>query len=158
MPESVVLGTKTLGSLDEFREIHELSEGVVPCLDVADNVLWREGSRESGNVRRVAKDLLAIGFSRLAVMDVRRLGTFAGPNSWLVAELASWETMAYLGGGIREEDIPRLDEAGLAGGLVDPFTPIIRSLLLPPRKEERVPTDAPAPEPRPDARGAPAPG
>ncbi len=62
-----------------------------------------------------------------------------------------------LGGGIREEDVASLREAGIDTALVDPFTPVIRSLF--PSKPEELPTEAlPAPQPRPDVRGAPSPG
>ena len=35
----------------------------------------------------------------------------------------------YVGGGLQESDVLRLRERGFAGGLVDPFTPVIRDLL-----------------------------
>src|SRR2546422_869588 len=54
----------------------------------------------------------------------------------------------YLGGGLQESDVLRLSERGFAGGLVDPFTPVIRDLLKTPRPEAPTEAIAPAPAPR----------
>ena len=155
--EAVVVGTKALRSLDQFREIRELSEGVVPCLDYADGVVWSEVSHEDRDVRVVASSLRKMGFPTLAVMDVARLGTFSGPDAALLDQLAGMDFELFLGGGIREEDAPGLRERGIAHALVDPFTPVIRSLL--PTEREPVPAEAvSAPRPTRDVRGTPAPG
>lgn len=156
--ETVVVGTKTLRSLEQFRELYDLSDGMLPCLDYADGVVWDELSREDRDLRVVAAALRKIGFARLAVMDLRRLGTFAGPDPWLLQGLAALDLDVVFGGGLREEDVPRLREAGIRAALIDPFTPVIRG-LLPPRRPKPAPTDAlPAPERRRDVHGAPAPG
>ena len=90
-------------------------------------------------------------------MDLRRLGTFSGPDSALLAQLQGLDFELFLGGGIREEDAPGLRERGIAHALVDPFTPVIRALL--PREKEAVPADAiPVAKPTRDVRGTPAPG
>ena len=155
--EAVVVGTKTLRSLGQFGEIREISEGVVPCVDVADGVVWSELSREDRDLRVVAAALRKAGFSSLAVMDLRRLGTFSGPDSALLAQLQGLDFELFLGGGIREEDAPGLRERGIAHALVDPFTPVIRALL--PAEKEAVPADAiPVAKPTRDVRGTPAPG
>ncbi len=155
--ESVVVGTKTLESLERFREIRELSEGVIPCLDFSNGVVWSELSREDRDVRVVAAALHRMGFTSLAVMDLARLGTSSGPDPRLVSQLEGLDFDLLLGGGIREEDAPGLREKGIDRALVDPFTPVIRALL--PTKEESVPTDAlSTPRPKRDVRGAPAPG
>src|SRR5437870_2701063 len=52
------------------------------------------------------------------------------------------------GGGLEESDVLRLSERGFAGGLVDPFTPVIRDLLKTPRPEAPTEAIAPAPAPR----------
>jgi len=54
---------------------------------------------------------------------------------------------------LQESDVLRLGEQGFAGGLVDPYTPVIRDLLRTPKPE--APTEAVAPTPAP--RPAPAP-
>lgn len=155
--ESVVVGTKRLDALAQFEEIHAISEGVIPCLDFAEGVVWSDLSREDRDLRTVAARLREIGFPSLAVMDLARLGTFAGPDPGLIAELQGLDFKLLLGGGVREEDAPGLREKGIAHALIDPFTPVIRALL--PTKKAPVPADAlPAPRPAKDVRGTPAPG
>src|SRR5207253_732072 len=57
-------------------------------------------------------------------------------------------------------EVLRLGERGFAGGLVDPFTPVIRDLLKPPKPETKTAAGAPAPTPRasPSPRSVPDPG
>lgn len=155
--ESVVVGTKNLDSLEQYAEIHDLSEGVIPCIDVADGVVWSVRSREDRDVRTIAARLREIGFASLAVMDLRRLGTFSGPDPELVPVIASMGGDLLLGGGVREEDVASLREAGIRRALVDPFTPVIRGLL--PSDDRPAPADTVSVErPARDARGTPTPG
>ena len=155
--ESVVVGTKGLSSLAQFAEIREISEGVLPCVDFADGVVWSDLSKEDRDLRVVITAIKEMGFVQLAVMDLLRLGTFSGPDPRLVSQLQGWDLEILLGGGVREEDAPGLREKGIDHALVDPFTPVIRALL--PTKEEPAPAEAvPAPRPTRDVRGMPAPG
>lgn len=155
--DTVVVGTKALDSLERFEEIRDISEGVLPCVDFADGVVWSDLSKEDRDLRVVTTALKEMGFDRLAVMDLRRLGTFSGPDARLVSELSGLDFEISLGGGIREEDAVGLREKGIDHALIDPYTPVIQALL--PTKEEPVPTDAvPAARPTRDVRGTPAPG
>jgi uncharacterized protein related to proFAR isomerase len=155
--ESVVVGTKNLDSLDRFAEIHELSEGVIPCIDFAGEVVWGVGSREDRDLRAVAARLHNTGFSSLAVMDLRRLGTFSGPDPELLAMVAGLGGDLLFGGGIREEDVEGLLRAGVRTALVDPFTPVIRELL--PSKKSPTAAEAQATDRSArDVRGTPASG
>jgi len=151
--ERVAAGSKTLPSLDAFGEIHALSQEVLPCLDWDGAVVWGDPRETRTDLREAARALRAIGFDSLCVMDLRRLGTESGPDPALLADLQGLDAELYLGGGIRETDVPMLGERGIAGGLVDPFTPVIRDLLRPPRREG--PAEAKAPEPT--TRAAPSP-
>ncbi len=152
--ERVVAGSKTLRSVDAFAALYSLSSEVLPCLDWDGNVVWRDAREESVDVREVANDLRGIGFSSLCVMDLRRLGSELGPDPGLLAQLEGIDLEVYVGGGLQESDVLRLGERGFAGGFVDPYTPVIRDLLKPPRGE--MPTEASAPAPAP--RTTPAPG
>jgi len=155
--DAVVVGTKGLASLVQFEEIRAISEGVLPCVDFADGVVWSDLSREDRDLAVVAAKLHEIGFEDLAVMDLARLGTFSGPDPRLVSQVQGLDFEIFFGGGIREEDAPTLREKGIPHALVDPFTPVIRALL--PTKEKPTPADAvPAPRPTRDVRGTPAPG
>jgi len=151
--ERVVAGSKTLSSLEAFTDLHRLSPSILPCLDWDGQVLWGSPREKRVILEEVAEALQAIGFSSLCVMDLRRLGTEAGPDPGLLASLERLALEVYLGGGIRETDVPALQARGLAGGLVDPFTPIIRDLLQRPVAE--APAEAPGPAPKPQRKPAP---
>ncbi len=151
--ERVVAGSKTLASLDSFAALYALSSEVLPCLDWDGKVVWREPSETHVDLLDVAKALRGIGFSAVCVMDLRRLGSELGPDPALLSMLEGLDLDVYVGGGLQESDVLRLGERGFAGGLVDPYTPVIRDLLTAPRPE--TPTEAIAPAPAP--RAAPAP-
>lgn len=147
--ERVVAGSKTMPSLDALVEAYVLSNEILPCLDWDGRVVWRDPREKRTDLLEIAQALKAAGFGSLCVMDLRRLGTELGPDPELLALLESVDAERYLGGGVRETDIPALKEKGFAGGLVDPYTPIVRSILLPPKKEEPVPQSVPSTEDRP---------
>ncbi len=158
--ERVVAGTKTLPSLDVLGEIYALSPAVLPCLDWDGKVLWNDPRETRTDPAEVLKALAAIGFTQACVMDLRRLGTDQGPDPDLVARLQGSGISLYLGGGVQETDIPALQEKGFLGGLVDPYTPVIRNLLLPPKPEGPAPSSTiePEPRPKPTTRAFPDPG
>jgi len=152
--QRVVAGSKTLSSFQAFEELHQLSSDVLPCLDTDGRVVWADPHESLVDLGDVLRNLRRVGFTSVSVMDLRRLGSELGPDPGLVASLEGVDMEVYLGGGVRETDVPALAERGLAGGLVDPYTPVIRDLLRPPRKEE--PTSATAPAPT--RQRAPSPG
>ena len=152
--QRVVAGTKTFSSFQAFEELYRLSADVLPCLDWNGKVIWGDPRETLIDFRDAVRRLRAVGFTAVCVMDLRRLGTELGPDPGLLAMLEGLDMEVYLGGGIQETDIAALAERGLSGGLVDPYTPVIRDLLKPPRKEEPTAATAPAPAPR----TAPAPG
>lgn len=153
--ERVVAGSKTLASLDAYADLHALSSDVLPCLDWDGQVVWRDPHETRVELREVARALKSIGYRALCVMDLRRLGTENGPDPALLALLEGLDLELYLGGGLQETDIAALEERGLAGGLVDPYTPVIRDLLKPLKDEGPAEASAPAPAPRPTpSRGA----
>ena len=158
--ERVVAGTKTLPSLASYGEVFTLSPAVLPCLDWDGKVVWNGPRETRTDLLAVLRELKSIGFEGACVMDLRRLGTSAGPDPDIVARLAGSDLSLYLGGGIQEADIPGLQEKGFAGGLVDPYTPVIRNLLLPPKPEGPAPESVPeaAPRPAPAHRAFPDPG
>ncbi len=159
--ERVVAGTKTLRSLDAFGGLYGLSSEVLPCLDWDGHVVWADPRETRVDVREVAKRLREIGFTAVSVMDLRRLGTELGPDPELLAVLEGLDLELFVGGGIQETDVSSLGERGFAGGLVDPYTPVIRDLLLKPPKAAtttEATAPAPVPKPSPSPGAAPDPG
>ena len=155
--ERVVVGTKTLPTLDTFAEAYALSPAVLPCLDWDGKVLWGSPHEARTDVGEVVRALGKIGFSSLCVMDVRRLGTELGPDPDLLRAVEGADAAVHVGGGVQETDIAALREKGFAGGLVDPFTPVIRNLLLPPKDEGPSPASSPeqVAKPTPSRRAFP---
>src|SRR5437764_3468995 len=147
--ERVVAGSKTLASIDSFAVLYTLSSDVLPCLDWDGHVVWREPRETQVDLPGVAKALRGIGFSAICVMDLRRLGSELGPDPALLSNLEGLDLDVYVGGGLQESDVLRLGEQGFAGGLVDPYTPVIRDLLRTPKPEAPTEAIAPAPAPRP---------
>lgn len=155
--ERVVTATKTLPSLDRFVEAYALSPAVLPCLDWDGRIVWGDPRETRSDLREVLRTLRMIGFSAVCVMDLRRLGTELGPDPALISALEGADLGVHLGGGVQETDIAMLKEKGFAGGLVDPYTPVIRNLLLPPKDEGPAPAATPdlAPRPSPSPRAVP---
>lgn len=155
--DRVVAGTKTLPSMEAFAGLYALSSEVLPCIDWDGRVVWGEPRGSPGDLREVANRLRGIGFTSACVIDLRRLGTELGPDPAFLAMLEGLDLELYIGGGLQESDVIRLGERGFAGGLVDPYTPVIRDLLSkPPRPPDS--TEAPAPAPSTASRATPAPG
>lgn len=155
--ERVVAGSKNLPNLDAFIEAYGLSNEILPCIDWDLRVVWGDSRETRTDLGEVARSLQAVGFREICVMDLRRLGTELGPDPELLSLLTGVEAKMYLGGGVRETDISALKEMGFLGGLVDPFTPVIRSILEPPKDEGPAPASTPAPvaRPTPSSRAAP---
>src|SRR5216117_3123987 len=153
--ERVVAGSKTLGSLDALSVLYALSTDVLPCIDWDGKVVWRGGRVGPTDLREVVNRLRSIGFSSVCVVDLRRLGTELGPDPLLLEMLQGLDLELYIGGGLQESDVIRLGESGFAGGLVDPYTPVIRDLLA---KAPKAPTTTEASAPTPAPRTTPAPG
>jgi len=142
--ERVIAGTKTLASPDAFAGLYALSTDVLPCVDWDGKVVWRAGHRGPMDLRDVVTGLGKIGFPSVCVLDLRRLGTELGPDPAVLAMLEGLDLELYVGGGLQESDVLRLREQGFAGGLVDPFTPVIRDLLSKPTKPATTEAGAPA--------------
>ena len=147
--ERVVAGSKTLVGIGAFAELYGLSSEVLPCLDWDGRVVWGDPRERQVELRDVAKRLRSIGFPSLCVMDLRRLGTELGPDPALLTLLEGLDAELYVGGGVQETDVAALGERGFAGGLVDPYTPVIRDLMRPPKEQLTTEASAPAPVPRP---------
>ncbi|HYY48130.1 MAG TPA: HisA/HisF-related TIM barrel protein [Thermoplasmata archaeon] len=155
--ERVVAATKTLVTFETFGALYALSNEVLPCIDWDGRVVWLDPREGRADLREVAKGLREIGFRSACVMDLRRLGTELGPDPAFLALLEGLDLDLYVGGGLQEADVLRLSEQGFAGGLVDPFTPVIRD-LLPKAPKPGTPTEAKAPAPKPQPKPSPAPG
>lgn len=153
--DKVIASTKSLKTIQDFRDIYALTEDCVPCIDWDEGVLWAGGVK-THNLKEVAAALKEVGFGSIVFMDMKRLGTWSGPSMELASTLATFGMQIYLGGGVKEEDVPLLLDKGIYAALVDPYTPVIREIVIP-KSTAAKPTAAESPKPAaaPDARPSP---
>src|SRR2546430_2359979 len=122
-------------------------------------VRWEDGQLSPTAYRASYQEYWdAIGgprYNATCLFDLRRFGTELGPDPALLASLEGLDLELYIGGGLQESDVLRLGESGFAGGLVDPYTPVIRDLLA---KAPKAPTTTEASAPAPAPRTTSAPG
>lgn len=127
--QNVIIGSLTCSSRQMLEEIVELSDQSIPLLYFDGEVRW--GSKRFGpKALTDSLDMLYdMGFDRAAVLDLRRLGTKDGFDKALAEEAVSREVKVLYGGGVRENDLIILRDLGAIGGLLDPYTPILRDLI-----------------------------
>jgi phosphoribosylformimino-5-aminoimidazole carboxamide ribotide isomerase len=120
----VVVGTETLSGPDALdRLLGELPEGaVVLSADLRDGRALSPHPRLAGlpALDAVAR-LRRAGLREAIVLDMARVGSGAGPDVGLIAEIhAAFPDLELLaGGGVRDvEDLRALGDAGAAGALV----------------------------------------
>jgi phosphoribosylformimino-5-aminoimidazole carboxamide ribotide isomerase len=120
----VIVGTETLTGPDALdRLLAELPEGaLVLSIDLRDGRVLSPDAQLAG---LAAMDAVArlhrAGLREAIVLDLARVGSGAGPDVALIAEIhRAFPDLALLaGGGVRSvEDLRALDAAGAAGALV----------------------------------------
>jgi HisA/HisF family protein len=120
----VVVGTETLSGPDALdRLLAEPPDGaVVLSVDLHERRLLSPDPRLAGKPALDALARLARpGLREAIVLDLARVGSGAGPDAALIAELhaAFPELELFAGGGVRDlEDLRALAAAGAAGALV----------------------------------------
>lgn len=142
--ERVMVGSMTCGSQELLEEIIELSDCSVPLLYHDGKVRWRSKSFGPPDLRASLRLLHDLGFQRAAVLDLRRLGRGGFDRELAEMAIASELELVY-GGGVREPDLSLLRDMGAVGGILDPFTPVLRDLLE--RVEREEPEEGPVPSP-----------
>ena len=124
-----VAGSLCCRHIDMFKELFELSDKCIPCLYLDEGVVWERTGAGPRDMGEAIEALKAIGFEEMAIIDLPRLGTRSGYSKELVAKALEHGVSIYVGGGITEKDFDSLEHMGVAGALVDPFTPIISDII-----------------------------
>ncbi len=148
--QHVLLGSLTCRSKGMLEEIIELSDMSVPLLYFDGKVRW-SGKRFPSDIPGSLRMLDDLGFERAAVLDLRRLGGADGYDAELAEEALSSEIDILFGGGVRETHLPELRKKGAVGGLLDPYTPVLRDLIATqgvPDEERPLPTPVRRESPR----------
>lgn len=134
-----IVSTMTSTGLGIFNEVFELSDRCLPCIYLDEEIVWAKKRAGPSRIKEMAKKLKSIGYEEMAVVDLKRLGTANGVSRGLLEEMLACEIDIYIGGGVIETDLEFLREKGVAGALIDPHTPVIRSLFE--TEENLTPTD-----------------
>jgi uncharacterized protein related to proFAR isomerase len=137
--------TSTAGSTKLFKEIYELSDRCVPCIHLADEVIWGRPQPRLSGLEATVSFLSDIGFKEIAVLDLKRLGKRKGVSLELLERLAAMDASFLVGGGVLESDLGHMKEAGLAAAFVEPFTPIISDIIE--SGDDKLAVDAPRTSP-----------
>ena len=116
--DQVVVGTETLADADAFARL----PGAVLSVDMRDGLVLSRDARLAGlpALDAVAR-LHHAALREVIVLDLARVGTGAGPDVTLIAQLhAAFPGLELLaGGGVRDAaDMRALEAAGAAGALV----------------------------------------
>ncbi|MFP4170866.1 MAG: HisA/HisF-related TIM barrel protein [Methanomassiliicoccales archaeon] len=151
-----VVNTLTCPWMDLYREMFELSDRCMPCVYFDDGVLWGDGGGPR-DLSRTLKEFERIGFQEVSVLDLPRIGTSTGVSEWMLEELEGQEMRVYLGGGVTETALEEMRERGLAGAIMDPYTPVIRDLVAGNEEPESEAVSRPMPDldRRPSPHGLP---
>ena len=124
-----VAGSLCCRQIDMFKELFELSDKCIPCLYLDKQVVWERPGAGPCDLGEAIKALKAIGFDEIAIIDLTRLGTRSGYSKEIVTKALEHGIDLIVGGGITENDFESLEKMGVAGALVDPFTPIIADII-----------------------------
>lgn len=150
-----VATTLTSPGMRLFEEIFELSDRCLPCLCVDKRVIWARPNGGPSRLSEVARELRSTGYEEVAVVDLRRLGTRGGISEAFLSETSALDMRVFVGGGVVETDLDKIQESGVAGAFIDPHTPVISDLLS--TNERLAPTDFPEGAARRAARPTAAP-
>jgi len=147
--QNVIVGSLTCPSKAMLEEVIELSDMSVPLLYYDGKVLW-SGKQLPSDLSASLRMLDDLGFEKAAVLDLRRLGGKEGYDVELLDLVLSSDLDMLFGGGVREPDLPELRDKGAVGGLLEPYTPVLRDLIA----SQSVPADD-EPLPTPVSRESP---
>jgi hypothetical protein len=84
-----------------------------------------------------------IGYDLIGVIDLPRLGERNGISDAFLSRVEGLDADLILGGGVIEKDLGMLEGKGIKGAFIDPFSPVISSIL----REEGDPVTADEPVP-----------
>jgi phosphoribosylformimino-5-aminoimidazole carboxamide ribotide isomerase len=119
--QRVIVGTETLPGPDALERLLAEVPQVVLSIDLRDGRLLSPDPRLAGlpALDAVAR-LHRPGLREVIVLDLARVGSGAGTDAELIAELhAAFDVELLAGGGVRDvEDLRALRDAGAAGALV----------------------------------------
>ncbi|MEM2944515.1 MAG: HisA/HisF-related TIM barrel protein [Methanomassiliicoccales archaeon] len=124
-----IINTSTANGLRIFEEAFELSDRCMPCIYFDKEIRWAKRNSGPADLKTMANMLKKIGYEEMAVIDINHLGSSKGVSKDFVKKALANDLKVYIGGGVVETDLDLLEKEGATGALIDPHTPMIRSLL-----------------------------
>lgn len=114
----LVLGTETLDGLDVLKKaVKDYRARLLVSVDI-------KGERVLSNflppdALGAVKTLTNFGVSKIILLNISAVGTMGGVNYELVRKLVNFpETEIIVGGGIRKEDVKKLEKIGVKAALI----------------------------------------
>jgi uncharacterized protein related to proFAR isomerase len=150
-----IIGTMTAPSTDLFAEAFDLSDRVIPCIQYAGKVLWPNSSAGPSDLMQAISTMVDIGFEKIGVLDLRRIGRRQGIDQSLLSILKDLDVDVIMGGGVTEIEASAIRTAGLAGAFMDPFTPVIGDIIV--EEQRELPNEDASPVARTSSHGTAAP-
>ncbi|MFH0816697.1 MAG: HisA/HisF-related TIM barrel protein [Methanobacteriota archaeon] len=119
---AVVVGTKSLRTLDAFQLMFKVSGDVVPSVELnGGELVWCKG--EPPSAEELLKHLKELGFSKIIVADLGRSpGTPLDERPIMAAVALGFDV--YAAGGVTSADVAALESMGAKGAILD-----LRSVL-----------------------------
>jgi len=115
----VIMGTKTLHDFSELEAALDLSDAVIFSIDYNEHVI----SINKGMERKSPKDLAAkakeVGCDTVAFVDLGQVGKYSGMKDNIIRDIVRLDLDLYVGGGVKERDLPRLRKMGATGAFLE---------------------------------------
>ncbi|MEM0449835.1 MAG: HisA/HisF-related TIM barrel protein [Methanomassiliicoccales archaeon] len=125
-----LVATSVASSIHLFEEVYSISDRCVPLVQINNDVIWGKNGAGPKRLEDALDELKRLGFEEVALMDLSALGTNKGISEELIERAKGFVPQIYYGGGVLESDLECLKRHELAGAFLEPFTPIIKDLIV----------------------------
>ncbi len=116
--DKVIIATETIKSLNELELLFSLypKQNLVMSVDIKEGIIM--GKHINADFKDIIKIIKKIKPFEVILLDISRVGTENGVDPELINSFIDLETNLILGGGLRNRDIPELNDKGIKNFLV----------------------------------------
>ena len=116
--DKVIIATETIKSLNELELLFSLypKQNLVMSVDIKEGIIM--GKQINADFKDIIKIIKKIKPFEVILLDISRVGTENGVDPELINSFIDLETNLILGGGLRNRDIPELNDKGIKNFLV----------------------------------------
>jgi uncharacterized protein related to proFAR isomerase len=115
----VVIGTKSIGSLEVLSEAIRLSENIIFSIDYDKGVVSRLKDQKYRNLDVLIDEARARGVQTAMIFDLRGCIDKIQPDLSIVSKVAKSFSESYVAGHITKEHLIGLKDTGLTGAIID---------------------------------------